>query len=91
MEAIELINWLLCFECASEDLRVVVTRLADWMDNPPPRSAYLSLMAYHLVAIDKRPGVPPMGIRETLCLALSKLVMNAAGDQEKTACGNLQL
>ena len=29
MEAIELHNWLLCFRCASEELRVVVARLAD--------------------------------------------------------------
>ena len=37
MEAIELRNWLLCFRCASEELRVVVARLADWMANffPP--------------------------------------------------------
>ena len=28
-EAIELRNWLLCFGCASEELRVVVARLAD--------------------------------------------------------------
>ena len=28
-KALELRNWLLCFRCASEDLRVVVTRLAD--------------------------------------------------------------
>ena len=40
-EAIELRNWLLCFGCASEDLRVVITRLADWMANSsPPWSAY---------------------------------------------------
>ena len=32
-----------------------------------------------------------MGIGETLCRALDKLVMRAAGDQAKTACGNLQL
>ena len=35
-EAIELRNWLLCFGCASEELRVVVSRLADWMAPPPP-------------------------------------------------------
>ena len=35
-EAIELLNWLLCFECASEELRVVVTSLVDWMDNSSP-------------------------------------------------------
>ena len=32
-----------------------------------------------------------MGIGETLCRVLAKLVMRAAGDQEKTPCGNLQL
>ena len=35
-EAIELRNWLLSFGCASEELRVVVARRADWMANPPP-------------------------------------------------------
>ena len=32
-----------------------------------------------------------MGIGETICWALTKLVMRAAGDQAKTAYGNLQL
>ena len=32
-----------------------------------------------------------MGIGETLRRALSKLVMRAAREQEKTACGNLQM
>ena len=32
-----------------------------------------------------------MGIGETLRRALSKLVTRAAGEQAKTACGNLQL
>ena len=32
-----------------------------------------------------------MGIGETLRRALAKFVMRAAGDQAKTACGNLQL
>ena len=44
-----------------------------------------------LVALDKRPGVCPVGIGETLRRALAKLVMRAAGDQAKTACGSLQL
>ena len=33
----------------------------------------------------------PVGIGETLRQALAKFVMRAAGDQAKTACGNLQL
>ena len=32
----ELLNWLLRFWCTSEELRVVVDRLAEWMANPPP-------------------------------------------------------
>ena len=41
--------------------------------------------------MDKRPGVRPVGIVETFRQALAKLVMREAGDQAKTACGNLQL
>ena len=79
-EATELRNWLLCFRCASEELRVVVASLADWMANsPPPWAAYRALMACRLVALDKRPGVRPMGIGETLRRAIAKLVMRAAG------------
>ena len=48
-------------------------------------------MACRLVALDKRPGVCPVGIGKTLCRALSKLVMRAAGDQAKMVCNNLQL
>ena len=48
-------------------------------------------MACCLVALDKRPGVLPVDIGETLRRALTKLVMRAAGDQAETACGNLQL
>ena len=35
-EAIELLNWLLRFRCASEEFRVVVASLADWMANSSP-------------------------------------------------------
>ena len=88
----ELRNWLLCFGCASEDLRVVVASLADWMAKSSlPWAAYHALMACRLVALNKRPGVRPVGIGETLRWALTKLVMRAAGGQAKTACGNLQL
>ena len=33
----------------------------------------------------------PVGIGDTLHRALAKIIMRAAGDQEKTACGNLQV
>ena len=47
----------------------------------PSWAAYCALMTFHLVALDKNPGVRPMGIWETICWALSKIVMKAAGDQ----------
>ena len=86
----ELRNWLLRFGCASEELRVVVASLADWMANSSsPWAAYCALMACLRVAQDKRPGFRPMGIGDTLYRDLAKLVMRAAGDQAKKACGNL--
>ena len=48
-------------------------------------------MSCRLVALDKRPGVRPVGIGEMLCRALAKLVMRAVGEEAKTACGNIQL
>ena len=72
-EAIELRNWILRFSCASEDLRVVVSIIADWMANSSlPWSAYRKIMACCLVALDKRSGVRPVGIGETLCWDLAK-------------------
>ena len=41
-DAIELRNWLLCFRCASEKLRFVIARMADWMANSPPPLVHLS-------------------------------------------------
>ena len=88
----ELRNWLLRFGCASEDLRVVVAILADWMTNSsPPWDTYRALMECRLIAPDKWPGVRPMGLGETLCQALAKLVRRIVGDQANTACGNLDL
>ena len=41
--------------------------------------------------VDKRPGVRPVGIGETLRRALAKLVMRAAEEQMKMTCRKLQL
>ena len=48
-------------------------------------------MACRLVVLDKQPGLRPVVIGETLRRDLAKLVIRAAGDQAKTACGNLQM
>ena len=62
-EAMEQLNWLLRFRCASKEFRVIFASLADWMANSSPHwAAYRALMACRLVALDKRPGVRPVGI-----------------------------
>ena len=80
-EVIDLSNRLLCFGCALEEFRVVVANLTDCMGNSsPPWASYRDLMEFFLVALDKRPGVRPVGIGETLRRAISKLVISAVGD-----------
>ena len=75
-----------------EQLRFVVARLADWMAKfSLPWSDYRALMAFHLVSLDKRPGVHPVGIGETLRRSLAKLNMRSYGYQAKMACFNIQL
>ena len=49
------------------------------------------MITCNAVTMDKGPGVRPIGIEETICRAISKLVMRGLGDQVKTACGILQL
>ena len=62
------------------------------MDNLyPPWDHYHALMACRLVALDKYPGLRPIGIGETLHQSIIKIVMREAGDQAKTVCGSLQL
>ena len=91
-ESMELRTFLLRFGCASEEFRVVVAGLVYWMANSsPPWAAYCALMECCLVALDKRPGVRPVGIGEMLRRAFAKLVMREAGEEAKRACGNLQL
>ena len=91
-EAIKLRNWLLRFGCASEELRVVVASLSDWIANSsPPWAAHCELMACRLVALDQWPWMRPMGIGETFRRALAKIVMRSVGDQASTVCGNLHL
>ena len=62
-EGIELKNWLLFFGCDSEEFRVVVANMANWMANYPPLlDAYHDLMAYLLVVLNNCLGVLPVWI-----------------------------
>jgi hypothetical protein len=65
-DAQALSHWLLKFGTASRKLRVALAGLASWMANEfPPWAAYRALMSGRLLALDKCPGVRPVGVGET--------------------------
>ena len=75
-----------------EEFRVVVVNLEEWIAySSPPWDSYRAMMACRLVALDKCPGVRPIGIGEMLYRAIATLIMRAVGDQAKRAYGSLQL
>ena len=91
-EAVEFRNWLLRFGAGSEALRVEMAEWANWLANTsPPWAAYRAIMACRLVALDKCPGVRPVGIGEIVRRLLAKMVVRVGGDQAKQACGSIQL
>eukprot|EP00957_Ditylum_brightwellii_P002946 225093-Ditylum_brightwellii.AAC.1 len=58
--------------------------LADWLANTaPPWAAYRALMACRLVALDKCPGVRPVGIGKMVRRLIAKMVIRACGDEAK--------
>jgi len=57
----------------------------------PPWLAYRTLMACRLVALNKQPGVRPVGIGESYQQLLAKCILAATGCQATAACDNLNL
>ena len=46
-EVVDLRSWLIHFRCASEELRVVIFKLAEWMSNSsPPGSPIVHLLIF---------------------------------------------
>lgn len=57
---------LLKFGTASRKLRIVMAKVGQWLANEsPPWAAYRALMAGRLLAVDKCPGIRPIGVGET--------------------------
>ena len=84
VDAIDFQNWLLHHGKASEMFREEMAAWAEWLANEsPPWAAYRALMACRLVALDKCPGVRPVGIGEIMRRFLAKLVLRSVGSQAK--------
>ena len=88
----DLRNWLLRFGAESEALRHELATLTNLLANEsPPWAAYRALMACRLVALDKQPGVRPVGIGEVYSRLMAKVVFAAVGHRATNACGNFNL
>eukprot|EP00957_Ditylum_brightwellii_P131964 10062491-Ditylum_brightwellii.AAC.2 len=91
-EEVEMRNRLIQLEEVSLAWQEELAVWAEWLSNTsPPWAAYHVIIACCLVALDKSPEVPLMGIRELLCCILVKLVLRTIGDKAKTTCSSLQL
>eukprot|EP00978_Attheya_sp_CCMP212_P005260 scaffold11661_cov30-Attheya_sp.AAC.1 len=64
-DAMSLQHWLLRFGSTSLCLRHVVADLVDWMSNEsPPWAAIRALIVCRLLALNKWPGICPIGVGE---------------------------
>ena len=85
-------NWMLRYGGASTQLRQCIGDLATWMSNGIQEGdACRAIMANRLIALDKCPGVRPVGIGEILRRILAKCVLRICGGDVKDVCGEEQL
>lgn len=92
VDSVDLRNWLLRFGHESDLLRTEMAKWCEWLANShPPWAAYRGLMAGRLVALDKLPGVRPLGIGSIFRRLLAKGLIAVIGQQATSACSNLNL
>ena len=87
-DSVSLQHWLLRFRAANGELRLNVAEFGEWISNGrPPWAAYRAMMSVRMIALEKGPGVRPVGIGETWRRLLAKCVLRVAGEEDKAACG----
>jgi hypothetical protein len=88
IDSVGLSHLLLQFGKTSYKLREAVADFTRWMANElPPWAAYRAMIASRCVALDKCPGVRPVGIGEIWRRLQAKCLLLAAGEEAKDACG----
>ena len=92
MDSVLLQHWLLRFGAAIAELRMIVGDFVEWLGNGrPPWAAYRVLMSGRLIALDKQPGIRPVGVGETWRRMMAKCLLKVAGPEAKAACGMTKL
>jgi hypothetical protein len=82
IDAVDLQNWLLRYGKESKALCEELAVWGSWLANEsPPWAAYRAMMACQLVALDKQPGVRPVGIGEIFRRLLAKAVLLSVGSE----------
>ena len=91
-DSVSLQHWLLRFREASGELRQIVAQFGECLSNGrPPWAAYCAMMSGRLIALDKIPGIKPVGIGETWRRLLEKCLLRVTGKEAKAACRMEQL
>ncbi|KAL3826902.1 hypothetical protein ACHAXA_000870, partial [Cyclostephanos tholiformis] len=92
VEAEMLKHWLLCYSAPSELLRKAMAKWVDWLGNgSPPYAAYHAVKMVRTVALDKYPGIRPLGVGEVWMRLRSDCVHMKTKVAATNACGNTQL
>lgn len=91
-DAVELQHWLFRFGTVSETLTAELIAWTEWLaNNSPPWAGYHAMMACCLIAIDKQPGVCPVGIGEVYRCLFAKAVIAHTSSKAAFACGSTNL
>ena len=85
-------GWLLKFGEDSTRLRTSVETVVDWLANgSPPWTTYRAFMSVRMIALDKQPGVCPVGVREMWRRLFANIVLKVKVPEATMACQDDQL
>ena len=83
VDALQLQSWVIRHGTASENLRQELALWSEWLANEsPPFAAYRALNAKRALALDKLPGVRPIGIGEVYMRLWAKDLLRDSGDDQ---------